>query len=111
MINECSDINPTESCVYQQEAYVTYVPSLMYSDAVNDAGFDLTSLTVRRVKSRGNRGAVGVHLDVTTSSDEQMSLFVYSSFCLCLSASLNYAKVFMIPFAARMLNLGGLRCA
>lgn len=37
---------------------MTYIPSLMYSDAADDAGFDLMFLTVRRVKSRGNLGGV-----------------------------------------------------
>lgn len=67
---------------------MTYIPSLEFSDAVDDAGFDLMFPTVRRVKScRGANVAVCVQL--------------------CFSAAFNYAKVFMIPFITWS---GGLSC-
>lgn len=36
---------------------MTYIPSLMFSDTIDDVGFDLMSLTVKTVKSRGGEEA------------------------------------------------------
>lgn len=62
---------------------MTSIPSFMFSDVVDDAGFHLMFLTFRRVKTC-----------VCVGGQANVSICVQ----LCFRALFNYAKVFMIPF-------------